>query len=594
MSGPGRIAPPGTAAVVAPAQSPVPLALGMPDRNSWLILIGFLVVLVLLIWLLARAVRKQGGLRRACRRVAWEVRMTARAFTAPLRAYLRHRRCARTLAAYFADPAAYEMSRAALDRADADAGDDCYAPTVQLAQARDRVHVVVAGRDPAGAAGPVLPWTDAAAEPGEWTWSAPADAVRGASAAHGRAVRLPLVLGVDRKSTGVVLVDWLRGPAALGVEGDPQVSRSVLQALTAQVDRMPDGPPVLVAHGVHPRFPGRPLAEILTELSADRWTDPAQGPEHGSQQAPRTVDATAIPVVVCWAPTADQAARLADLCARGRARALVGGRLPGACWVLHAEPDGRLLGPGPRVDVESPALGGAVARTVRRRQPAPHCVLPGAGTGMGMDTNMGTHPGTGMGPGAGHFGPAGSVPEPGFAKPDLHKPAPAPAPAPAEPVWEETAVLPPVAQPAQPAPAPWPAAPPAHGDHGGGAAHQGTFPRETAASGAAFDADFAEPEPGAPAPATAPGAAPAPVPAQRPDAPGAQPEPDSGPHSGSGPDTGAGPGAAADFAEPDLAEPRAAAAPPGLAGVSAASGTRGAADADFDPADPQERTPRTP
>ncbi|MEU6960787.1 hypothetical protein [Streptomyces chrestomyceticus] len=587
MSGPGRIAPPGTAAAVAPEQSPVPLALGMPDRTSWLIIIGFLVVLVLLVWLLARTVRKQGGFRRTCRRIAWEVRMTARAFTAPLRAYLRHRRCARTLAAFFADPAAYEVSRAALDRADADAGDDCYAPTVQLAQARDRVHVVVAGRDPAGAAGPVLPWTDAAAEPGEWTWSAPADAVRGATAAHGRAVRLPLVLGVDRKSTGVVLVDWLRGPAALGVEGDPRVSRSVLQALTAQVDRMPDGPPVLVAHGVHPRFPGRPLDEILNELSMDRWTDPEQGPQ--------TVDPTAVPVVVCWAPTADQAARLADLCARGRARALVGGRLPGACWVLHAEPDGRLLGPGPRVDVESPALGGAVARTVRRRQPAPRCVLPGAGTGMGMD--MGT--GTGMGPGAGHGGPAGPVPGPGFAGPDLHKPAPAPAPA--EPVRDETAVLPqapqpapaaqpaPVAQPAQPtqpAPAPWPAAPPAHGDHGG-AAHQGAaVPRESAA----FDADFAEPEPGAPAPAAAPEAAPAPVPAQRPDAPGAQPEPDSAPHGGPGPGTDA----AADFAEPDLAEPRAAAAPPGLAGVSAASGTRGASGADFDPADPQERTPRTP
>ncbi|MEU4203103.1 hypothetical protein AB0B79_14745 [Streptomyces sp. NPDC039022] len=580
MSGPGRIAPPGTAAVVAPAQSPVPLALGMPDRTSWLILIGFLVVLILLVWLLARTVRKQGGLRRTCRRIAWEVRMTARAFTAPLRAYLRHRRCARTLAAFFADPAAYEVSRAALDRADADAGDDCYAPTVQLAQAGDRVHVVVAGRDPAGAAGPVLPWTDAAAEPGEWTWSAPAEAVRGSSAAHGRAVRLPLVLGVDRKSTGVVLVDWLRGPAALGVEGDPRVSRSVLQALTAQVDRMPDGPPVLVAHGVHPRFPGRPLDEILTELSADRWTDP----EHGVQQGPRTVDVTAVPVVVCWTPTADQAARLAELCARGRVRALVGGRLPGACWVLHAEPDGRLLGPGPRVDVESPALGGAVARTVRRRQPAPHCVLPGAGAGTGTGAN----PVTGMGPGAGHGGPAGPVHEPGSAKPDLHKPASAPAPA--EPVWEETAVLPPSAQPAQPAPAPWPAAPPARGDHGGGA-HQGAAPRETAA----FDADFAEPEPGAPAPAAAPGAAPAPVPAQRPDAPGARPAATGSPAGAQPePDTGHDTGSGADFAEPDLAEPRAAAAPPGLAGVSAASGTRGASDADSDPADPQERTPRTP
>lgn len=161
MSGVGHAAPPGTA-----AHAPLPLALGMPDRNSWLILIGFLVALVLILWLIGRAVRKQGGFRRACRRIAWEIRMTARAFTAPLRAYLRHRRCARTLAAYFADPAAYDTARAALDRADADTGDGCYAPAVQLAQTRDRVRVVIAGRDPAGAAGPVLPWTDAAGEPG--------------------------------------------------------------------------------------------------------------------------------------------------------------------------------------------------------------------------------------------------------------------------------------------------------------------------------------------------------------------------------------------------------------------------------------------
>ncbi|MFH8406189.1 hypothetical protein ACH4FX_15600 [Streptomyces sp. NPDC018019] len=578
MSGAGPAAPPGTAAVPAPAQSPVPLALGMPDRTSWLILIGFLVALILILWLIGRAVRKQGGFRRTCRRIGWEVRMTARAFTAPLRAYLRHRRCARTLAAYFADPAAYDTSRAALDRADADAGDGCYAPTVQLAQTRDRVRVVVAGRDPAGSAGPVLPWADAADEPGEWTWSAPADAVRGRPAGHGRAVRLPLVLGVDRKAPGVVLVDWLRGPAALGVEGDPRVSRSVLQALAAQVDRLPDGPPVLVTAGVHPRFPGRSLDDVLAELAA--------------RPEPEVPDGVTVPVVVCWAPTPEQAARLAELCARGRARALVGGRLPGACWVLHAEPDGRLLGPGPRVDVESPALGRAVARAVRRRQPVPYCVLPGAGTDTGTDQGTAAGPGTAARP----------VREPAPAQPDLRKPEPAPAtrtpePAPdprtpdlapdprtSAPVPDFSEPMPapgfgePMPQPAAAAraPEPGPAAAPAHADHGGDRTRADDAPREAAAP----NADFTEPEPdtAAQAPASAPAPAPkAATPAPRPaDAPA--------PPSGT---------AGADFAEPDLAEPGAA-APPGLAGVSAASGT---SDADSDPAapgDPQERTPRTP
>ncbi|MGW7554237.1 hypothetical protein [Streptomyces rimosus] len=597
MSGVGHAAPPGTA-----AHAPLPLALGMPDRNSWLILIGFLVALVLILWLIGRAVRKQGGFRRACRRMAWEIRMTARAFTAPLRAYLRHRRCARTLAAYFADPAAYDTARAALDRADADTGDGCYAPAVQLAQTRDRVRVVIAGRDPAGAAGPALPWTDAAGEPGEWTWSAPADAVRG-PAGHGRAVRLPLVLGVDRKVPGVVLVDWLRGPAALGVEGDPQVSRSVLQALAAQVDRMPDGPPVLITAGVHPRFPGRPLDDVLAELAAGAS---GQGPAAGPDA--QTPDPTAVPVVVCWAPTPEQAARLADLCARGRARALVGGRLPGACWVLHAEPDGRVLGPGPRVDVESPALGPAVARAVRRRQAAPHCVLPGAGMAAGTvpagppaqpdlhksepasvrNAEPVQDPRQSVPASVRHAEPApgprqlepasprqpepfaAAQPSPDFAEPGRSPGLAEPRPAPdsAEPVREPAAAV----RPSEPGPAA-PSQPP----------RKDSAPRESAA----LNADFAEPEPGAGAGAGAS----APAPAQPPAAPAPR-QAEASPAPGSGTAPGAD-FAEPDFAEPDLAEPGSAAAPPGLAGVSAA----GTSEADSDPAatgDPQERTPRTP
>ncbi|MFC6067152.1 hypothetical protein [Streptomyces ochraceiscleroticus] len=555
----------GAAAVAAPAQSPVPLALGMPDRNSWLILIGFLVALVLLVWLLVRTVSRQGGFRRTCRRIAWEVRMTARAFTAPLRAYLRHRRCARMLAGYFADPAAGDVVRAALDRADADAGDGCYVPAVQLSRAGDRVRVVVAGRDPAGSAGPVLPWADAADEPGKWTWAAPADAVRTRPAGLGRTVRMPLVLGVDRKAPGVVLVDWLRGPAALSIEGDTRVSRSVLQALAAQVDRIPDGPPVQVASGVHPRFPGRPLDDILAELA---------GRQAAQERATESeVPEAAVPVVVCWAPTPAQSARLAELCARGQARVLAGGRLPGACWVLHAEPDGRLLGPGPQVDVESPALGRAVARAVRRGLPAPHCVLPDAGTGTGA--------GTDAGPGVPAAGP---VRETAPAMPQLRKSEPAPDGT--EPVREQA-----------PAGRPGPAARPTEAPRAADSGAEG-IPRGAAAR----HADFDEPAPSVLAPgATAPAASAVPAPAQRPDVPGrpatTAPEPRTA-RGAAGPDHPSEAGSAVeddfDFAEPDLAEPRAAAPAPGPAGVSAASDR---SDAESDPAasgDPQERTPRTP
>ncbi|MEV0598209.1 hypothetical protein AB0I82_02735 [Streptomyces sp. NPDC050315] len=571
MSPSSHAASSGAAAAAAPAQFPVPLALGMPDRNSWLILIGFLVALVLFVWLLVRTVSRQGGFRRTCRRIAWEARMTARAFTAPLRAYLRHRRCARMLAGYFAGPAAGDTVRAALDRADADAGDGCYAPAVQLSQTGDRVRVVVAGRDPAGSTGPVLPWADAADEPGEWIWAAPAEAIRTRPGGPGRAVRLPLVLGVDRKAPGVVLVDWLRGPAALGIEGDARVSRSVLQALAAQVDRMPDGPPVQVASGVHPRFPGRPLDDILAEL--------ASRPAVQEQSTEAEVPDAAVPVVVCWAPTPAQAARLAELCARGQARVLAGGRLPGACWVLHAEPDGRLLGPGPQVDVESSALGRAVARAVRRGLPAPHCVLPDAGTGTGAGTVVGTGTGAGtvVGTGTGAGTDAGTGTGAGTdAGPGLPAAGPARETDPVAGPVRETAPAEPELRKPEPVP-------------------DRTEP-------AARAADFDEPAPSALAPrATAPATPAVTAPAQSTDAPGrpatTAPEPRTA-RGAAGPDRPADAGSAVeddfDFTEPDLAEPRAAAPAPGLAGVSAASDR---SDADSDPADsgdPQERTPRNP
>lgn len=146
-----------------PVAGSQPLALAMPDRNSWLIIISLLVALVLLIWVAARIIKSQGGFRRTCRRVVWETRMTRLAFSQPFRAYRLHRRCARMLTSFLADPEARVLAGAALDRADAAQGVGCYAPTVWIAPSRDRTRVVIAGRDPLGPSGE---WTDATAGPG--------------------------------------------------------------------------------------------------------------------------------------------------------------------------------------------------------------------------------------------------------------------------------------------------------------------------------------------------------------------------------------------------------------------------------------------
>ncbi|KAK1177333.1 hypothetical protein B7755_003665 [Streptomyces sp. NBS 14/10] len=491
----------------------------MPDRASWLILLGFLAALTLLVWLMARLIRSQGGLRPTCRRIVWEVRMTRRAFAEPFRVFSRHRRWARILSGYLADPAAPGTALAALDHADSTTDDGCYALAVQLSPARDQVRVVVAGRDPLPPAGP---WQKATAEPGEWSWSAPAASVDPSDGPE----RMLLAVGVDRRQPGAVLVDWMRGPAALAVEGDPHASRGVLHALAAQIDHLPDGPPVQVARGVHPRHPGPDLDTLL-----DAQPDPLSGPLPDGVCA----EPSLTPVVVCWSPTPEQAARISELCAAGRLRALVGGRVPGASWTFHAEPGGRLLAPGLHLDLESAALPRAIARTIRRdrRQPP-------AGTAV-------------LRP-----GPAARATVPADAVPGPRTEAAPPRDARAD--GQRDAVIP--AQPAY------------------------TDPDFTADYAADFDADFAEP---APAPALAPEPAPAPAPA-----PASESAPAPSPLFSVTPSGGGAaeekPGKAETAAPPehaetdpasledsgddgDLAEPAPAVPPSRSGGISAASGT---------------------
>ncbi|MCZ4124713.1 hypothetical protein [Streptomyces sp. H39-S7] len=355
-----------------------PLALAMPDRNSWLIIIGLLAALILLMWVASRIIRSQGGFRRTCRRVVWEARMTGRAFSQPLRAWRLHRRCARMLTSFLADPEARELVGAALDRADAAQGAGCYAPTVWIGPSRDRTRVVIAGRDPLGPSGE---WTDAAAGPGEWTWSAPAPVEP--SAVEEDRERLLLVVGVDRRAPGVVLVDWRSGPPALVVEGDARVARSVVHALTAQLDSLPHGPEVLVARGLHPRFPGPELDDLIADLAVRGSAEAAPVTDQDLETAPdpdsdpdTERDADLPPVLACWMPNPQQAERLAALSSEGKARVLVGGSLPGSSWTLHAEPDGRLLGPGMQIDVEAASLGRAVGRAIRRLRSRARATAP--------------------------------------------------------------------------------------------------------------------------------------------------------------------------------------------------------------------------
>ncbi|MEW2033306.1 hypothetical protein AB0901_22740 [Streptomyces roseifaciens] len=341
-------------------------------------------VLVALLWWLIRAVARQGGFRPACRRAAWELRMTRRAFAQPFRARGLHRRRIRTLTSFLADPAVPALVDHALTGAERAAGEGCRAAAAAVSADRRRVAVVLAGRSPRAAA---APWREAGGEPGDWTWSAEAAAIAPGAEAPPARRTLPLVVGADRLSGATVVADWTSGPPALSLEGDARVVRSVLQSLAAQLDLLADGPAVQVARGVHPRYPGRELDRILDELESSASAEDAE------------------PVVlVCWTPTPAQRERLAGLCASGRVRALIGGRLPGHCWTLHAEPGGRLLGPGTGIDVESAALSRAVGTAIKKYRRR--------GTGWWAARDVPTGPPAGPGGGDGGAGPVPPTQEP--------------------------------------------------------------------------------------------------------------------------------------------------------------------------------------
>ncbi|NJP77780.1 hypothetical protein [Streptomyces telluris] len=341
-------------------------------------------VLVALLWWLIRAVARQGGFRPACRRAAWELRMTRRAFAQPFRARGLHRRRIRTLTSFLADPAVPALVDHALTGAERAAGEGCRAAAAAVSADRRRVAVVLAGHSPRAAA---APWREAGGEPGDWTWSAEAAAITPGAEAPPARRTLPLVVGADRLSGATVVADWTSGPPALSLEGDARVVRSVLQSLAAQLDLLADGPAVQVARGVHPRYPGRELDRILDELESSASAEDAE------------------PVVlVCWTPTPAQRERLAGLCASGRVRALIGGRLPGHCWTLHAEPGGRLLGPGTGIDVESAALSRAVGTAIKKYRRR--------GTGWWAARDVPTGPPAGPGGGDGGAGPVPPAQEP--------------------------------------------------------------------------------------------------------------------------------------------------------------------------------------
>ncbi|MCL6734800.1 hypothetical protein [Streptomyces neyagawaensis] len=339
------------------------ISLAKPDSSLVTALLVAVAVLLVLFLLLRHVVRKRGGWRRFRRGVARELALTRRAFGEPLRAFRRHRRGVRALSRHLCDPRSGLLVRRLLDAAAAALGDVPGAFAYGLRTEPGWAAVQIAARR---LPDPPAPW-EVEDELGGQSWCLSLDdeeSLPDATPRAGARVR-PLPVAVGVADDLCVHLDLAAGPRMITVEGDAATRSRLLQALAAQLDRPGSGASVTVADGVHPHYHGEPLDSVLRRL--------------GDTPSPATGDeavAATITVVVCAAPTREQARRLSALAATGTVVCLADGPAAGHSWALRVSGRGRVTAPELDLYADSAPLVRAVAAAVRadrrraRRAPA--------------------------------------------------------------------------------------------------------------------------------------------------------------------------------------------------------------------------------
>ncbi|MGW0706317.1 hypothetical protein ACWD4G_10180 [Streptomyces sp. NPDC002643] len=349
------------------------IAIGKPSDSVLTVIIVGVVVLILLVLLLRHLIRKRGGWRRFRRRVGRELTLTRRAFGEPLRAYRRHRRGVRALARQLSDPRGGLLVRRLLDAAAAALADAPGAVPHAVRLEPGWASVQIAARR---LPDPPEPW-EAPAEPGPQRWELPLDdedALPPGRTRAGAQLR-PLPVAVGMADDACVHLDLAAGPRMITVEGDGAARTRLFQALAAQLDRPGSGASVVVADGVHPQHRGQRLDTLLRELETGA-AEPDETDELGESGRAATT------VVVCTAPTPDQARRLGALAASGAVVCLVDGWAAGHTWALRVDGRGRVIAPELELDADSGPLGRAVVAAVRadrrrlRRESAPGRATP--------------------------------------------------------------------------------------------------------------------------------------------------------------------------------------------------------------------------
>ncbi|MGW1990801.1 hypothetical protein [Embleya sp. NPDC001921] len=312
----------------------------------------------LVLFLIIRSIAMRfGGWKAASRRLGREIALTAYAFGAPMRTWLRYRRSVRLLVGRLGASTTWRDAERALMAAKfAAAPGQPYAAVVGDAT----VTVLFAAVDMPP---PPALWRPVPDDP--WAWTA-SRAELPAVTPDAEGTR-PVVVALGERDRDCVFLDLVVGPPMVCVQGDPRSGPALFQAVAAQLDARLPGGQVLVADGVHRDVPGPPVRDAYR---AARATPPRLGlpvflvtPELPDPLPPELAE-----------PQGDSPPL----------RVLLGG--PGRSHVrtLSTDVHGRVAVPGTPLVLSCNALGAALARVLPTVPPVlPPVPAPDARAGAG-------------------------------------------------------------------------------------------------------------------------------------------------------------------------------------------------------------------
>lgn len=214
---------------------------------------------VLILFLIIRFIAMRfGGWKAASRRLGREIALTAYAFGAPMRTWLRYRRSVRLLVGRLGASTTWRDAERALVAAKfAAASGQPYA----VAVGEDTVTVLFAAADMPPPSGLWQPVPD---DP--WAWTA-SRAQLPSVTPDAEGVR-PVVVALGERDRDCVFLDLVVGPPMVCVQGDPRSGPALFQAVAAQLDARLPGGQVVVADGVHRDVPGPPVRDAYRTARA--------------------------------------------------------------------------------------------------------------------------------------------------------------------------------------------------------------------------------------------------------------------------------------------------------------------------------------